>query len=71
MTTANVGDRIMVDSQKVDEPQRTGTILEIVEHEYGTTYRVAWDDGHESTFRPTAGTVHTDHPARAGGDAKG
>ncbi len=56
MTTAEVGDRIMVDSQKVDEPARTGTILEIVEHEYGTTYRVAWDDGHETTFRPTAGT---------------
>ena len=29
--------------------------------EYGTSYRVAWDDGHESTFRPTAGTVHTVH----------
>ena len=57
MTTVEVGDRIMVDSQKVDEPARTGTILEIVEHEYGTSYRVAWDDGHESTFRPTAGTV--------------
>ena len=26
------------------------------------SYRVAWDDGHESTFRPTAGTVHTLHP---------
>ena len=62
MTTADVGDRIMVDSQKEDEPARTGTILEIVEHEYGTSYRVAWDDGHESTFRPTAGTVHTVHP---------
>ena len=39
-----------------------GTILEIVEHDYGTSFRVAWDDGHESTFRPTAGTVHTVHP---------
>jgi hypothetical protein len=63
MTTATVGDRIMVDSQKTGEPPRLGTILEAVEHEYGTSYRVAWDDGHESTFRPTAGTVHTVHPA--------
>jgi hypothetical protein len=63
MTTASAGDRIMVDSQKVDEPPRTGTILEIIEHDYGTSFRVAWDDGHESTFRPTAGTVHTVHPA--------
>ena len=59
MATENVGDRIMVDSQKAGEPPRTGTILEVVEHDYGTSYRVAWDDGHESTFRPTAGTVHT------------
>ena len=29
---------------------------------YGDSYRVAWDDGHETTFRPTAGTVHTVHP---------
>lgn len=58
MTTQSVGDRIMVDSQKAGEPARQGTVLEIIEHEYGTSYRVAWDDGHESTFRPTAGTVH-------------
>jgi hypothetical protein len=58
MTTQSVGDRIMVDSQKAGESPRQGTILEIIEHDYGTSYRVAWDDGHESTFRPTAGTVH-------------
>ncbi len=57
------GDQIKVDSQKAGEPPRQGTILEVIEHEYGTSYRVAWDDGHESTFRPTAGTVHTVHPA--------
>ncbi len=65
MSTAKVGDRIMVDSGKVDEPPRTGTIREVAEHDYGTSYRVAWDDGHETTFRPTAGTVHTFHPADA------
>jgi hypothetical protein len=56
--TATPGDRISVDSQKAGESPRQGTVLEVVEHEYGTSYRVAWDDGHESTFRPTAGTVH-------------
>lgn len=60
--TARKGDRISVDSQKVGEPIREGVILEIIEHDYGTSYRVQWDDGHESTFRPTAGTVHTVHP---------
>ena len=29
-------------------------------------YLVRWDDGHESTFRPTAGTVHTIHPPKDG-----
>jgi hypothetical protein len=57
--SAKKGDRITVDSQKAGEPAREGTILEIVEHEYGTSYRVRWDDGHESTVRPTPGTVHT------------
>jgi hypothetical protein len=52
------GDRIGVDSQKAGEVPRQGTILEVIERDYGTSYRVAWDDGHESTFRPTAGTVH-------------
>jgi Domain of unknown function (DUF1918) len=66
--SAKKGDRISVDSQKAGEPAREGTILEIMDHEYGTSYRVRWDDGHESTFRPTAGTVHT---AKATRTAKG
>lgn len=63
MTTATKGDRITVDSQRAGEPPRHGTVLEIIKHDYGTSYRVAWDDGHESTFRPTAGSVHPVHPA--------
>jgi hypothetical protein len=63
--TARKGDRISVDSQKAGEPARQGKILEVIRHEYGIGYRVAWDDGHESTFRPTAGTVHTERPTAA------
>ena len=59
---ASKGDHISVDSQKVGEVARQGTVLEVIEHDYGTSYRVRWDDGHESTFRPTAGTVHTIQP---------
>jgi hypothetical protein len=62
---AKVGDRISVDSDKAGSPPREGEILEIIEHDYGTSYRVRWDDGHESTFRPTAGTVHIDSPENA------
>ena len=66
--TAAKGDRISVDSQKAGDPAREGTILEVIEREYGTRYRVRWDDGHESVFRPTAGTLHT---TREGAGARG
>lgn len=49
---ARTHDRIIVESQKVGQPAREGEILEVIEASYGTRYRVAWDDGHESTFRP-------------------
>jgi hypothetical protein len=50
-------DRIVVESEKVGQPAREGEILEIIEASYGTRYRVMWDDGHESTFRPAAGSA--------------
>jgi hypothetical protein len=55
--TATVHDRIVVESERVGQPTREGEILEVIEASYGTRYRVAWDDGHESTFRPTAGSA--------------
>lgn len=55
---AVAGDRITVDSEKVDVPPRSGTVLEVLEASYGTRYRVRWDDGHESTIHPMAGTAH-------------
>ena len=36
---------------------REGTVLQVIEASYGTRYRVLWDDGHESTFRPSAGSA--------------
>ena len=42
-------DRIVIDSDKAGTPAREGEILEVIEADYGTRYRVAWDDGHEST----------------------
>jgi hypothetical protein len=64
MTTTTSRERILVDSAKAGDPPRSGTILETIEHEYGTSYRVAWDDGHETVFRPTPGTVHVTHEGR-------
>ncbi len=55
--TAKAYDRIVVVSQKVGQPAREGKVLEAIQASYGTRYRVAWDDGHESTFRPSGGTA--------------
>ncbi len=59
-----VGDRIIIESEKVGQREREGTILEIIEASYGTRFRVRWDDEHESTIRPTGGSARTEHPAK-------
>jgi len=56
MATAS-GKRIVVESEKVGTPDREGEILEVVEGEMGVRYRVRWDDGRETSFRPAAGSV--------------
>ena len=55
--TTQTHDRIVVESEKVGQRPREGDVLEVIEASYGTRYRVAWDDGHESTFRPSAGSA--------------
>jgi hypothetical protein len=66
---AKVGDRIIVESERVGQPDRRGEILEIIPHDYGTEYRVKWEDGHETSIRPAAGSVRTEpipkRPVRA------
>ena len=57
--TAKTGDRIVVESEKVGQAAREGVILEVIEAAYGVRYRVRWDDEHESTIRPTAGSART------------
>ena len=61
---AQVGDRIIVESQKVGRAAREGEILEMIEASYGTRYRVRWDDGQESTIRPASGSARTTPPAQ-------
>ena len=60
--TVKKGQRISVDSATVGEATRQGEVLEVIEHDYGTSFRVRWDDGHESTFRPNPGTLHRIEP---------
>lgn len=51
------GDRIVLESEKVGKPVREGEILEVFESPSGVNYRIRWDDGHESEFRPSAGSA--------------
>jgi hypothetical protein len=52
----HVGDRIVVESERVAQPGRSGVIEEIV-REDPPRVRVRWDDGHESVFSPAAGAA--------------
>lgn len=55
---AAIGDRITIDSERAGDPPRHGQVLEISEGQHGSSYRIRWDDGRESTIRPFAGTFH-------------
>ncbi len=57
-----IGDEILVDSERAGTPPREGEVLEVLEADFGTRYRVRWDDGHESVIHPLAGTVHVREP---------
>ena len=51
-----VGDRIIVESERVAVAPRAGVIEEVM-REDPPRVRVRWDDGHESVFAPTAGAA--------------
>jgi hypothetical protein len=52
----NVGDTIVVESERVDAPARKGVIEEVLQDE-PPRYQVHWDDGHTSIFTPSAGAA--------------
>jgi hypothetical protein len=61
---AKVGDHIVVESETVGTPTRQGEVLEVIQGEVGVRYRVRWEDGHETTFTPSAGAVRVLAAAR-------
>jgi hypothetical protein len=64
--TATVGDRIIVESNKVGQKAREGVILEVITTPASSHYRVQWDDGVETTLWPGASvrTVHQEKQTR-------
>ena len=49
---AKTGDRLVVESNKVDSPRREGEILEVRGEDGGPPYLVKWSDGHEGLTYP-------------------
>jgi hypothetical protein len=54
--TAQAGDLIVVESERVTQPVRRGVIEEVLEEE-PQRFRIRWDDGHTSIFTPSAGSA--------------
>jgi hypothetical protein len=52
----NIGDTIVVESERVATPARTG-VIEGVLQEQPPRYQVRWQDGHSSILSPAAGAA--------------
>jgi hypothetical protein len=59
---AAVGNRIVVESEKVAQSARTGVIEEILQAQ-PPRYRVRWDDGRTSIITPAAGAARIEKAA--------
>jgi co-chaperonin GroES (HSP10) len=58
-----VGDRVLVESEKVGTVTRSGVVMAVD----GRLITVRWDSGSQSVFVPSAGSLRvTDHEAPAG-----
>jgi hypothetical protein len=51
---AHVGDRIIVESNKVGGARKTGEVLEVIDGAGGRHYRIRWEDGHETVMFPSS-----------------
>lgn len=49
---ANAGDRLVIESNKVDSPRREGEVVEVRGGDGAPPYLVRWDDGHEGLTYP-------------------
>ncbi len=58
---ARVGDRIVVESERVGQPDRVGEILEVTDTPFGRSFRVRWDDGRVTEIRPAVGSARIIH----------
>jgi hypothetical protein len=62
--TAQTGDLIVVESERVDRRVRRGVIEEVLQQE-PSRFRIRWDDGHTSIFTPSAGAATIERRKKA------
>jgi uncharacterized protein DUF1918 len=60
---ARVEDRIVVESERAAQSGREGVIEEVLAQD-PPRFRVRWDDGHTSTFAPSAGVARIERRKR-------
>jgi hypothetical protein len=65
----NVGDTIIVESERLATPARTGVIEEVLQ-EQPARYQVRWQDGRTSIFAPSAGVARIEQKKRPRAKAK-
>ncbi len=59
-----IGDRVSIDSLKVGQPRRAGTVQRVEQGLSGVRYLVRWEDGHETFFSPSGGNLIVERRAR-------
>jgi len=59
------GDRLVIESERVGQPPRTGTVEEVLSLD-PLRVRVRWENDHESTITPNAGAARVEHSAVSG-----
>ncbi|HEX2715531.1 MAG TPA: DUF1918 domain-containing protein [Candidatus Acidoferrales bacterium] len=57
MTEGNVGDRVIVESERTGRSPREGEIIEVLGAGDGVHFQIRWDNGHQSILFPGAGSV--------------
>ena len=57
----NEGDRLVIESERVGQSPRTGTIEEVLSLD-PLRVRVRWENDRESTVTPDAGCARIEHP---------
>ena len=54
------GDRLVIESERVGQPPRKGTIEEVLSHD-PLRVRVRWENDRESTITPDFGAARVEH----------